>query len=185
VFLLNAPLADGQSVEITPLPINNQTMIAYQESFIREYIRLRNEISPDINDIRKRWSAPDGIVYVQSSRAVYTDFVKTGLWTAFMNDTPPVKFSCSVEFRTPGIVPRGQDTFAANFRWFCQSSESGDTGAEKTGQAPQKDFTIVIKLEQTNMVKWENKQTNPLGLRVSEYRVESGGGDPLNTFNTL
>jgi len=172
VFLLNARRAEGQIIEIQQLPVNDKTMIDYKESFIKEYIRARNEIMPDVNVMRYKWRSPDGPVYIWSSREVYAGFAATQLWSAFMQDSPNVQFSCPVEFQSPAIEPRGSDKFAVKFRWFCTSESAGHT--------PPKDFTIVIGLTHTQELKWGNRQENPLGLQVSEYRVESGGSDPLD-----
>ena len=30
-------------------------------------------------------------------------------------------------------------------------------------------------------IKWSDRLNNPLGIRVSEYEIESGNGDPLDT----
>ena len=64
--------------------------------------------------------------------------------------------------------------FAVRFRWF--------TSSESAGQTLPKDFTIVIGLTHVPKVTWNAKHKNPLGLQVSEYRVEIGGDDPLNVI---
>jgi type IV secretory pathway component VirB8 len=83
-----------------------------------------------------------------------------------------MELSCPVEFQSPAIEPRGPDKFAVHFKWFCTS--------ESAGQTQPKDFTIVVGLTSAAEVKWGARTANPLGLQVSEYRVESGGGDPLD-----
>lgn len=172
IFLLNTKRTESQIIEIQPLPVNDKTMGTYKENFIKEYIRARNEIIPNINTMRYKWRSPDGPVYIWSSREVYAKFAATQLWSAFMQDSPNIQFSCPIEFQSPAIEPRGNNKFAVKFRWFCTS--------ESAGQTPVKDFTIVIGLSQATKVKWSARQENPLGLQVSEYRVETGGNDPLD-----
>lgn len=174
VFLLNSHRTEGQVIEIQELPVNDKTLINYKENFIKEYIRARNEIVPNINEMRYKWRSPDGPVYIWSSRDVYTTFINTQLWSAFMRDSPPFHLACPVEFQSPAIEPRGNNKFAVRFRWFCTS--------ESAGQTLPKDFTIVIGLTHVPKVKWNAKHKNPLGLQVSEYRVEIGGDDPLNVI---
>lgn len=174
IFLLNSHRAETQVVEIQPLPVNDKTLTDYKENFIKEYIRARNEIIPNINVMRYKWRSPDGPVYIWSSREIYANFTETQLWSAFMHDSPDPAFSCPVEFQSPVIEPRGNDKFAVRFRWFCTS--------ESSGQTMPKDFTIVIGLTYAPEIKWNAKQKNPLGLQVSEYRIESGDGDPLNVL---
>jgi type IV secretory pathway component VirB8 len=170
VFLLNTRRAENQIIEIKPLPINDRTMEVYKESFIKEYIRARNEIIPNVNVMRFKWRSPDGPVYIWSSRNVYAGFMGTMLWSAFMKDSPEVMFSCPVEFQR--IEPRGVNRYAVKFRWFCTSDSAGQTTA--------KDYTIVIGLTGAAEVKWGARMENPLGLQVSEYEIESGNGDPLD-----
>lgn len=174
VFLLNSHRAEGQVIEIQQLPVNDKTLTNYKENFIKEYIRARNEIIPNINVMRYKWRSPDGPVYIWSSKEVYASFTETQLWSAFMQDAPNTQFSCPIEFQSPVIEPRGNDKFAVRFRWFCTS--------ESAGQTQPKDFTIVIGLTYAPEVKWNARQENPLGLQVSEYRIESGGDDPLNVL---
>ncbi|MCL2749112.1 MAG: type IV secretion system protein [Alphaproteobacteria bacterium] len=170
VFLLNTKRVENQIIEIRPLPVNDKTLNAYKESFIKEYIRARNEIVPDVRIMRLKWRSPEGSVYQWSTREVYARFTNTLLWSAFMKDTPDPLFSCPVEFQR--IEPRGNDRFAVNFRWFCTSDSAGQTTA--------KDFTIVVGLTSAQEVKWGARLENPLGIQVSEYKVEVGGGDPLD-----
>ena len=48
---------------------------------------------------------------------------------------------------------------------------------------PTKEYKIRIKLDMADdaTIKWSDRLNNPLGVRVSEYVVESGNGDPLDT----
>ena len=36
-------------------------------------------------------------------------------------------------------------------------------------------------MEDNATIKWSDRLDNPLGIRVSEYEIESENGDPLNT----
>lgn len=172
VFLLNTKRVENQVIEIQPLSLSDKTLGIYKESFIKEYIRARNEIIPDVRVMRLKWRT-GGPVYTWSSREVFAAFARTSMVHAFMQDSPDVPFSCSVEFQSPGIEPRGPDKYAVKFRWFCTDS---------TGQTPAKDFTIVIGLTSAGGVKWGTRLENPLGLSVSEYQIEYGGNDPLDSF---
>ena len=173
VFLLNTKRVESQIIEIKPLPVNDRTLTAYKESFVKEYIRARNEILPDVRIMRLRWRSPEGHIFQWSSREVYAQFTNTLLWSAFMKDAPGFELSCPVEFQR--IEPRGGDRFAVNFRWFCTSND-----ADYAGQTTAKDFTIVVGLTRAPEVKWGARLENPLGLVVSEYIIEFGGSDPLN-----
>ena len=64
---------------------------------------------------------------------------------------------------------------------FCENSD---------GQVAAKDYTIVLRLEidESAKVQWTDRLNNPLGIRVSQYTIESVDGDtedktdPLNRF---
>jgi type IV secretory pathway component VirB8 len=172
VFILNTRRPESQVIEIKDLKISDKTLGEYKESFIKEYIRARNEVVPNVNAMRTKWST-NGSVYAWSARDVFADFTKTQLWSAFMKDAPEVELSCPVEFQR--IEPRGADTYAVRFRWFCTSESAGQTTA--------KDYTIVVSLTRAPQIRFGARMENPLGLQVSGYRIEEGGGDPLNPLD--
>lgn len=153
----------------------DENMDAFKYSFIREYIRARNEIVPDAAEMRKKWNNDEnGVIHAWSTQDVYNEFTQTNMWNAWMSGVPDFEFSCSVEFVTGAIAPRGNDTYAITFRYFCSDSDR---------QMDKKEYTIQIKLDVSNNaeIKWNERFANPLGIRVSEYIVESGNGDPLDT----
>ena len=79
-----------------------------------------------------------------------------------------------LEFENGAIAPRGNDVWAVTFRYFCSDIDR---------QTDKKEYTIRIKLDAPSdaTIKWDERFNNPLGIRVSEYVVESGNGDPLDT----
>ena len=62
---------------------------------------------------------------------------------------------------------------AVSFRYFCENNNR---------QTVKKDYTILIKIEIENKLKWSERLQNPLGMKVVEYSIETGGNDPLD-FN--
>ena len=66
-----------------------------------------------------------------------------------------------------------EDAYQVKIRYFC---------ADNTGRTRQKDYTIKLKLqeEDNSQIKWADRIDNPLGLRVAEYLIVDGDGDPLN-----
>ena len=54
---------------------------------------------------------------------------------------------------------------------------------DNNGQINQKNYTIRIGLSENPKqdMEWGDRMNNPLGLKVSEYTIENGEGDPLNT----
>jgi type IV secretory pathway component VirB8 len=178
-FLTTQPRADLE-IRLSSFSPNAENLEAYKLAFIKEYIKARNEIIPNAGVMRRKWSAgDDGAVYMWSTPAVYEEFTKTGMWTAYMNELPGFEFQCPVEFI--GISPRvrAENTYAANFRYFCTNSD-GQSDGENSTIVVKKDFTIVLKLEFENTIKWTDRLQNPLGIRVSKYEIESGDGDPLD-----
>lgn len=175
VFFLMTQLRSDVDVRLTEMPPADENLEIYKRMFIREYIRARNEVMPNMNVMRRKWNnSDDGVVRAWSSPDVYQAFTETGMWNAIMNDIPDFKFSCPVEFQTGAIAPRTDDTYAVNFTYYCTNSDR---------QGTTKDYTIVLKLEMDDgaTVRWADRLNNPLGIRVTEYTVESNNGDPLNT----
>ncbi|MBD5389211.1 hypothetical protein HDR63_03065 [bacterium] len=170
-FLTTRPRAD-LDIHLTAMAPDAENIDIYKRSFVKEYIKARNEIIPNVGVMRRKWSnSSDGIVNMWSTPAVYAALTQTNMWTAYMNDVPDTEFYCPVEFNS--IAPRAADTYAVNFTYFCSNSD---------GQMDKKDYTIVIRLESdpNAIIKWRDRLANPLGIRVAEYTVESGRGDPLD-----
>ena len=168
-FLTSEPKENTQIVlsEFTPDAENIET---YKQAFIKEYIKARNEIVPNASIMQRKWSATrDSGVYEWSTPEVYSKFQKTAMWTAYMNELPDFEFTCPVEFTN--IAPHTKDSYAVSFKYFCTNSG---------GQTTKKDYTITVKLDMENTIKWTDRFNNPLGLRVAEYQIESGNGDPLD-----
>lgn len=182
VFFLVSQPSHELEISVREMMPSDQNLENYRRAFIREYIKARNEITPNINVMRKKWTnEADAPVRAWSSEDVFANFRETRMWPALMNDVPDFEFKCPVEFEQGGITPRGPDTYAVKFRWICENSG---------GQVASKDYTIVLKLESdsSDKTKWSDRLNNPLGIRVTEYYVESVNGDendktdPLNVF---
>lgn len=175
-FLMSAPKNDLEVILREMAPIN-ENMDNYKRSFIREYIKARNEIVPNAHEMRAKWTNDEnGVVYTWSTPDVYNAFTQTNMWNAWMSGVPDFEFSCSVEFDNGAIAiaPRTDNTYAVTFRYFCSDSDR---------QMDKKEYTIQLKLDMADSatIKWDERFNNPLGIRVSEYTVESGNGDPLDT----
>lgn len=175
-FLMSAPKNDLQVVLREMVP-KDENLEIYKRSFIREYIRARNEVVPDAREMRTKWSnGDDGVVSIWSTPEVYNAFTQTNMWNAWMSGLPDFEFSCSVEFDTGAIEPRNieNNEYAISFRYFCEDSDR---------QMDKKDYKIRLKLDMDDgaEIKWSDRLSNPLGIRVSEYEIESGNGDPLDT----
>ena len=178
-FLMTAPQNNLDIVVAEMVPNDGDMLENFKRSFIREYIRARNEIVPDARIMREKWSNDDtGVVNAWSSPETYNEFTKTNMWNAWMSGVPDFEFSCSVEFETGAIEiePRNPDNneYAVSFKYFCSDSNR---------QMAKKDYKIRVKLDMADgtTMKWVDRLNNPLGVRVSEYIIESGNGDPLDT----
>ena len=178
VFLLTMENPNNLDRTVSELePIKNDANISlYKRAFVREYIKARNEIYPNIKVMDKKWNMRDGVVRHLSSEAVAADFIRTDLWRELMTGTPNFNIKCSVEFYDGGITSYRADdmTYLVEFAWFCE---------DNYGQTNKKDYKIKIRLEYDDgsAKKWTQRLDNPLGIKVAEYTVESGDGDPLSS----
>lgn len=170
VFLLNSSRPENRTIELQPLNISASTLDVYKESFIREYVRTRNEILANPDVMRLKWRS-GGQLYLWSKPEVFAAFRQTQMYTAFMSGlNPGVPFKCPVEFKR--IEPRTATTWTVRFSYFCTS--------DNAGQIDGKDYTIIIGLTMDASINYSERLANPLGLRVSEYTVIEGGADPLD-----
>ncbi len=175
VFFLTTTPRNDMTVKLMEMPVNDDNFDLYKRAFIREYIKARNEIVSNPKVMRMKWGNQDGgYVRIWSTKDVYDDFKETGMWRAIMSDMPGFDFKCPVEFETGAVQKRTDNTYTVRFKYFCEGNNE---------QLTRKDYTIIIGLETDDnaAIKWTERLGNPLGLRVSEYRIESGNGDPLDT----
>lgn len=172
VFFITAKPEGASVIQITELPPNDANMDAYKQAFIMEYVRARNEIEQNMSIMRQKWGNNDGVVATWSTPDVYNAFRKTDLYNAIMSDYPDFPFECVVNFRGRPMQLR-DNLYTVKFEYFC---------SDNSGQTDKKDYTIHIGITTMDdgQIKWTERLNNPLGVKVSEYRVE-GGGDPLDT----
>ena len=173
VFFVTSKPEGASVIQITELPPNNQNLENFRKAFVMEYVRARNEIEQNMSIMRKKWGNSDGVVAAWSTVDVYNAFRRTGLYNAIMSDYPDFPFTCVVNFR--GVPMQLQNNlYTVRFEYFCSDSN---------GQTDKKDYTIHVGIEMTDdaQIQWTERLNNPLGIKVSEYRVDGGGGDPLDT----
>lgn len=185
IFFLTTDVRDDFDVKLTDMPAATQQLERYKGAFVREYIKHRNEVISNPKVMQLKWNGENGFVKQTSTPAVYADFAKTGMFNAMMRDgMPGFDFMCSVSFTespdTDKIIDtndgfRAVDAYLVRFRYACTDN--------KTGQTTPKMYTIKLKLVPDDEIqfKWRDRIDNPLGLRVSEYEVVAGDGDPLDT----
>ena len=182
VFFLMTQSSHQLEIKLQNMVPTSENLESYKRAFIKEYIKARNEITPNIKVMRKKWTNdPTAAVRAWSDDAVFGEFAQTRMWTALMNEAPGFELKCPVEFESGAITPRGNDMYAVKFRYFCENSD---------GQVAAKDYTIVLTLGTSidTTTQWVERLNNPLGIKVVRYVVESVDGnksdktDPLNRF---
>lgn len=179
VFFLRSANPTNTEITLTQVMPSGGNLNDYRRAFIAEYVKIRNEIEPNTHIMAQNWKK----IKTMSAPDVFANFANTAMYQEFLLNTANgnnngLGFSCSVEFPDKGGVrPYKNDdaTYTVDFKWFCTNSY---------GQTDRKDYTIKIKLEtdDTQNMKWADHMENPLGLRVTEYSVESGNDDPLDAF---
>ena len=177
VFFLRSTNPNNVEITMNQIMPESGDFDMYKRMFIREYVKARNEITPSARMMEKNWNMQNGTVKTMSTDDIFADFVNTAMYQEFLLNGAVFDFSCSVEF-SPGSVTNYKSdgaTYTVDFKWFCTNSYR---------QTDRKDYRIKIKLvtEDVQSKKWTDHMENPLGLRVAEYSVESGDGDPLDAF---
>lgn len=175
VFFITSRPEGASVIQITELPPNDANFEAYRQAFVMEYVRARNEIEQNLAIMRQKWGNSDGVVSAWSTPGVYSAFQKTGLYQAIMGDYPDFPFKCVVNFRGRPLLLNPKDNqYTVKFEYYC---------SDNNGQTDKKDYTILVGVTTMDdaQIKWTERLNNPLGIRVSRYTVEGGGGDPLDT----
>lgn len=172
VFFLTTTVRDNQDVRLVQMQPKSENLDRYTKAFVREYIRHRNEIFENPNAMHQKWNSANGAVRIMSTDDVYAGFADTALFNAIMSEAP--SFNCRVNFDGAPMYLASVDAYQVEFWYSCSDS---------TGHTAPKDYTIKLKLETEDnaQIKWADRVDNPLGLRVSEYEIVSGNGDPLDT----
>ena len=184
-FLLTHTLSVNAVIEpMVPNPANEQAMERYEKGFVREYVISRNTLMPNTALTQKNWI---NVVKPWSSNRVYSALTRTALYKEYsQNDTLPA-VACSVNFsdknKEQPVVKTGHGSrtneYTVTFAWVCKNIG---------GQTTQKNYKIRIKIQSvldekaSDTLENLNKlRDNPLGIRVVEYTVLDGDGDPLDS----
>ncbi len=182
VFFLTSQLRDNIEAKVTEMPATDENMDRYVRAFIREYIRARNEIFPNAKIMEKKWSAMEGLVKNWSTDNVYKKFSNTAMVNAIRrHGAINLDISCQVEYlanqQNSSSIQylQNEKMYQIKFRYLCTNN---------AGPLPPKDYTITLKLVsgEQETTRWKDRVENPLGLRVSEYKITAGGIDPLDGF---
>lgn len=174
VFFLTTNVRDNLDVQLVQMPAKSESLDNYKSAFVREYIKHRNEIFTNPGVMQKKWNYTDGVIKNWSSPDVYAAFANTAMFNAIMSETPDFAFHCPVSFYYAPTYLARDDMYQVKIKYFC---------ANNAGPLPSKDYTIKIKLAMNDgtQIKWADRIDNPLGLRVVEYKISEGDGDPLDT----
>ena len=171
IFFVTARTEQNTLIQVAQMQPTEKFADTYMQAFVMEYLRARNEIVNSIALMRQKW-ADNGPVAMWSDAAVYQNFKKTDMYHAIMNDYPEISFSCPIEI---GSVKKFKaNEYTVNVAYYCKYSD---------GQTARKNYTIRVGLTvaPTPQIEWRERFDNPLGIKVSQYVIESGDGDPLDT----
>ncbi len=173
IFFLTTTVRNDQDIRLIQMQPQGENLDRYKRAFVREYVRHRNEVFTNPKAMHKKWNGEDGAVRIMSTDAVYADFMNTAMFSAIMSEMPDFEFTCPVIFDGIRYLTT-EDAYQVKIRYFC---------ADNTGRTGSKDYTIKLKLQEydNSQIKWADRIDNPLGLRVAEYSIIDGDGDPLNT----
>lgn len=179
VFFLTTQFRPDMNVRLISMPLKsdrvNMTKL-YLQSFVKEYIKARNEIIPNIGLMHRKWgNDEDGVVSMWSAPDVFDGFAQTAMWETLMYSDAKIDFSCTVEFPQGGVREYKTDglTWEATFNYICTNND---------GQLPPKEYTIILELEKEDdiVIQWGDRLNNPLGVHVRRYEIQNSSDDPLN-----
>ena len=181
VFFLTSQLLDDQELTLTALDTTD--LDGYKQQFIREYVRARNEIVPNLAIMRAKWANDSsGIVRTWSADTVFGKFAEMPMVNIVNQNLDEVfDITCSVEFPIDNSVIESSranenDVYYVHFDYKCSYGPMGD-------QVLTQKYTLRVQLESGdgNSVKWADRMENPLGVRVIGYDVIDAQNKVLNT----
>lgn len=180
-FLVNPTRAVNVAIEPFNPDANNKSAInTYERGFIREYVIARNELDANTNVTRSNWK---NIVKPWSDDRVYNAFTKTKLYKDYAFGGKVSGTTCSVAFSnqngSDAIINTNPGDYTVHFTWICKNI---------SGQPTTKNYKIRIKIKSEldkkvseTFENLEKLKANPLGIHVTEYKVQDGDVDPLNS----
>ena len=179
VFFLTTQTLGDKELTLTKMP-SSLELENYKMRFIREYVLKRNEIIDNLAIMRARWAnADDGVIKTRSTDSVFGEFATTYM-ARFIHQDLHNSFDvqCDVEFpASNSVIPYTdqQNTYTVKFTYVCHYG----AGQE---QEYRQGYVLTLKLKSTaeSAIRWTERMENPLGFKVSEYKVEGDQGDPLN-----
>lgn len=173
VFFLTTRPENTTGIQLNELPPDDTNLDYYKQSFVMEYIRARNEVEPNISIMREKWGNVNGVVSAWSNPNIYSKFSATKMFRLIASNTKNFAPWCAVDF-VGRPLKLASNQYTVKIRYSC---------TDNNGQTPKKDYTIRVKvaLDKDTKTEWQDRLNNPLGMRVSEYEIESGPGDPLDT----
>ena len=77
IFFLTTTLRADQNIKLEQMPPKSEYLDIYKKSWVREYIRHRNEILNNAKVMNKKWNSVDGVIKTMSVDGVYSDFANT------------------------------------------------------------------------------------------------------------
>jgi len=180
VFFLTTENMADKELTLTEIPKDSKYLDDYKVEFIKDYVRQRNEIVPDLAIMRARWANDDsGVIKTRSTDAVFGEFLLTDMVNIVNQDLDEAfNIKCDVEFHQNGAIRLKvgtKDTYTVYFAYKCKDGFLGD-------QEYKQEIVADVTLETTaqNSIRWAERMENPLGIRVSGYQIIKGDKDPLN-----
>ena len=174
IFFLTSSPRDLSEIKIRRYEPTAGNMQFFKENFVREYIRARNDIFPNLEAMRRKWSEQ---VFVWSGDEVYSAFTKTYAFNVIMGQDVELDFRCFTEMLGAGArhheydQEADLDRYIATFRYVCTFENEALSSA---------DYLIHVGVRFQDTVQWSERLLNPLGVYVAEYKIMNGAADPLD-----
>ena len=177
IFFLRTSNRENQDVQVVNyIPKSDEALKNYKITFVNEYIQHRNEIYANQNAMQKKWNSNDGAIRIWSDDAVYNAFSKTNAFRKYMSNTTPDK-TCSVIITetlplTVDVRIENKERYQVGINYRC---------IDIYGNTTDKSYKIHVDITtDKTKLKWKNRLDNPLGLKVTQYKVVDGQTDPLD-----
>ena len=156
---------NAQTVTVSPLKADANTMKEISSDMVRQYVIARETISADPEEMAFRWG-PDGIINLLSTDNVFLKFSQTANDVLQKAVGTQERRSVHINSAMPyGSGPEGE-YWLVNYNLIKMSPQ------RTTQEITPRVATLIIGYEPYKTI-WENRLKNPVGFKVRAYGSET------------
>ena len=177
-YLVQIDSLEGITVDIKPMTVGMHRWKLLVQSQLERYVRMRHEVIPLIDEMRRRWRSPLSILPTHSSKEVYAEFLRSSEQIAEQLVRQPYKREVSI-LEAEEVSP---DYWRIRFK--TETTLGGlYAGQEAANVRRWLAFLRVARVDYSEPPTRQQALANPLGLVVTGYSfsADTEAAQPIST----